>query len=232
MMAFTLRNTILGLFVLGLSSSPASALDLEKEQDRIGYSVGYQVGSDFRLQDIELDTAAMVKGFEDALADRKPQLSPEELQKTLIALKRNIVERHEQIEKQARAGHLAAGQAFLAANGDKEGVVSLPSGLQYKVIAAGTGGSPGKKDTVKVNYRARFLDGSEFDSSFKKGEPAIFRLDSVIAGLSEGLQLMKTGSRFELFLPPSLAFGEKGPLADRTIVFDLELLEIVADDET
>lgn len=231
-MAITLRNTILGLTILGLSASPAAALDLAKERDRIGYSVGYQVGSDFRLQDIELDTAAMVRGFEDALADRKPQLAPEELQKTLIALKQSIVERHEQVEKQARAEHLATGQAFLAANADKDGVVCLPSGLQYRVITAGTGVSPGQKDTVKVNYRARFLDGSEFDSSFKKGAPAVFRLDSVIAGLSEGLQIMKTGGHWELFLPPALAFGEKGPLADRTIVFDLELLEIVTGDET
>jgi FKBP-type peptidyl-prolyl cis-trans isomerase FklB len=218
------------LLALGITCAPAAALELRNDNDKISYSVGYQMGGDFKRQKVELNAAALVKGIEDALAEQQPLLAPEEMQKTLVELKKRVVAGQEEARQQARARYLAEGQAFFTENAKKEGVVTLPSGLQYRIIKSGAGAKPQASDTVSVNYRATFINGTEFDSSFRDGKPATFRLDSVIPGLREGLLLMEPGSHWQLFLPAAIAFGEQGPMADRPVIFDLEFLEIVAAD--
>ncbi len=136
-------------------------------------------------------------------------MSPEEMQTTLMGLKRRTMAQ-KKLEQQLAAKHLAEGQTFLAENAKKDGVVSLRSGLQYKVIKEGTGKAPGLKDTVSVNYRGTLIDGTEFDNSYKRNEPTTFRVDSVIRGWSEALQLMKEGAKWELYIPPELGYGERG----------------------
>ncbi|MEW6520722.1 MAG: FKBP-type peptidyl-prolyl cis-trans isomerase [Thermodesulfobacteriota bacterium] len=231
MKAYPLGSVICSLLVLGFTCTPLAALELQDEKDRISYSVGYQVGGDFKRQKVELNAAAMIKGIEDAVAEAQPLLTPEEMRQTLVELKKRMVAGQEEARQQARERYVKEGQEFFAANAKKEGVVTLPSGLQYKVIKAGSGSRPQADDTVMVNYRATFMDGTEFDSSHKNGKPATFRLDSVLPGLREGLLLMEAGSHWQLFLPAPLAFGEQGPMADRPVIFDLEFLEIVPADK-
>jgi len=227
MMCYSIRIILCCLLILAFTCSPLAALELQDEKDRISYSVGYQVGGDFKRQKVELNAPAMVKGIEDALAEAQPLLTPEEMRLTLVELKKRVVAGQEEARQQARERYVKEGQEFFAANAKKEGVVTLPSGLQYKVIKAGSGSRPQAGETVRVNYRATFMDGTEFDSSYKNGKPATFRLDSVLPGLREGLLLMEAGSHWQLFLPAPLAFGEQGPMADRPVIFDLEFLEIV-----
>ena len=229
-MCYSIRIILCSLLILAFTCSPLAALELQDEKDRISYSVGYQVGGDFKRQKVELNAPAMVKGIEDALAEAQPLLTPEEMRLTLVELKKRVVAGQEEARQQARERYVKEGQEFFAANAKKEGVVTLPSGLQYKVIKAGSGSRPQAGETVRVNYRATFMDGTEFDSSYKNGKPATFRLDSVLPGLREGLLLMETGSHWQLFLPAPLAFGEQGPMADRPVIFGLDLLEIVPSD--
>lgn len=230
MMSYSVKSIFCCLLVLGFTCTSAAALELQNEKDKISYSVGYQVGGDFKRQKIDLNAAALTKGIEDAMGEGQPLMAPEEMRNTLIELKKRVVAVQEEARQQARERYLAEGQAFFTENAKKEGVVTLPSGLQYKVIKTGSGSKPQAADTVSVNYRATFIDGTEFDSSARDGKSTTFRLDSVIPGLREGLLLMETGSHWQLFLPAALAFGEQGLMADRPVIFDLELLEITAAD--
>ncbi|MCK9295269.1 MAG: FKBP-type peptidyl-prolyl cis-trans isomerase [Desulfobulbaceae bacterium] len=230
MMFYPIRSVLCCLLVLAFTCTPLAALELQNEKDRISYSVGYQVGGDFKRQKVELNAAAMVKGVEDAMAGGEPLLTQDEMRQILVELKKRVVAGQEEARQQARERYLQEGQAFFAANAKKEGVVTLPSGLQYKVIKSGSGSRPQAGEAVRVNYRATFIDGTEFDSSYKNGKPATFRLDSVLPGLREGLLLMEAGSHWQLFLPGPLAFGEQGPMANRPVIFDLDLLEIVPPD--
>lgn len=218
--------TLMLLFLATLSVA-AEPPGLDNDAARINYSVGYQIGGDFKRQDVSLDREALVRGIEDALAEEgTPLLSAEEMRKTLVDLKKRIVAEQNRRQTVTAEQYRGEGRDFLAANAGKEGVVTLPSGLQYKVLTAGSGRHPTLADTVTVNYRGTLIDGSEFDSSFREGKPATFPLNSVIAGWKEALPLMKEGARWQLFIPADLAFGERGPLADRTVIYELELLTI------
>ena len=220
---------LLAAFCLTLVSMPLfaqEALKLEDENARINYSVGYQVGGDFRRQSIELDPQIVAKGIEDALSGNKPLLKPDEMRKELTELQRRARAIQQARAKQAAEAQRRAGQAFLEANKAKDGVRVTASGLQYKVIRKGSGRSPSGQDRVKVHYRGTRIDGSEFDSSYKHGTPAKFLLDSVIKGWSEGLQLMKEGAKYELYIQPELAYGNKGRLANQTLIFEVDLISI------
>jgi FKBP-type peptidyl-prolyl cis-trans isomerase FklB len=199
---------------------------LENESDKVNYSVGYQIGGDFKRQGVELNPEALVQGIQDALSGSGALLTPEEMRTVLVGLKKKIVSAERQQRVQQEARYRAEGQAFLAANADKEGVVTLPSGLQYKVIREGTGKTPGPNDSVTVRYRGTQIDGTEFDSSDPDGGPETFRVDGVIKGWTEALQLMKEGATWQLFVPADLAYGLRGPLADRSLVFELELISV------
>lgn len=227
------KRTLCGItLIFCLCSLPAVApaggpAELKDETDRISYSVGYQVGGDFKRQGLSINREALVKGIEDALAATDtPLMSPEAMRTTLIDLKKRVVAGQDRQRMAVAEQYRGEGREFLAANAKKEGVFTLPSGLQYKVLATGSGRSPAIEDTVTVNYRGILIDGKEFDSSYRDGKPVSFALNSVIAGWKEALPLMKEGARWQLFIPPDLAFGERGPLADRTVIYELELLAV------
>jgi FKBP-type peptidyl-prolyl cis-trans isomerase FklB len=225
-----LSMAMLALSLLPGASLAGEAADLTGEKEKLSYSVGYQVGSDFRRQGLRIDPELVVKGVLDALAGSEPLMTPVEMQRTLTELKQEAAatERRER-EEQARR-NLAEGKAFLAENGKKAGVRTLPSGLQYQVITKGEGDLPEATDTVTVHYRGTLIDGSEFDSSYGRGQPASFRLDRVIHGWTEGLQLMRPGAKYRFFIPPDLAYGEGGAGTqigpNATLLFEVELLSV------
>ena len=199
---------------------------LKEEKDRVSYSVGYQIGGDFKQQRMDIDPDAFLKGIEDALAETEPPLSPEEMRATLLEMKKKIQAEQRQQKQATVEQYRGEGREFLAANAKKEGVVTLPSGLQYKILREGTGRTPGPTDKVTVHYRGTLIDGTEFGSSYRKNEPATFYVNGVIQGLTEALQLMKEGARWQLFIPADLAYGERGPVGERAVIFDVEFIMV------
>lgn len=202
---------------------------LHDEKDKINYSVGYQVGSDLKRQEVELNAAAIVQGIQDGMdATTHPVLSADEMHTVLVELKKKIDARDELERKKALENYRGEGREFLAANAKKDGVVSLPSGLQYMVIKEGSGKMPKADDTVTVSYRGTLIDGKEFDSSFRDNKPATFSISNVIPGWKEALPMMKEGSKWQLFIPADLAFGERGPLAEKVVIYEIELISVQA----
>ena len=209
-------------------NAPAGdAQPLADENARINYSVGYQVGGDFERQGVELDPEIVARGVADALTGAEPLMTPAEMNKELSALQQKVTAARKANAEKAAAEQRAAGEAFLEANKGEEGVQVTDSGLQYRIIEPGSGKQPGPTDKVRVNYRGTRIDGTEFDSSYKRGKPAEFGLDGVIKGWTEGLQLMKEGGKAQFFIPPALAYGDKGRLGNQTLIFDVELIAVL-----
>ncbi|MBA7616398.1 Outer membrane protein MIP [subsurface metagenome] len=209
------------------------AVLLKTELDKISYTIGVQLGQNFKKQEIEISIEPMMQGLKDATAGKKLALSQDEMQKVMMAFQqRMMAKQRKQQERQKLEGakNLAAGKAFLEANGAKKGVKMLPSGLQYRVIKKGTGKTPTAADRVKTHYRGTLIDGTEFDSSYKRNKPAEFPVNQVIKGWTEALQLMKEGGKWELYIPANLAYGEPARPnipANSTLIFEIELLEVV-----
>ncbi len=207
-------------------------LTLKTQKDKVSYALGANLGMNLHNQSVDVDTAIVLRGLKDALAGGKLLLTDDEAKAALTQLQTDL--RNKQMEKMKEAADLnkKAGTYFLEANKAKEGVVTLPSGLQYKILTAGTGPKPAATDTVSCNYRGTLLDGTEFDSSYKRGQPASFPVSGVIKGWTEALQLMPVGSKWQLFIPSDLAYGDRG--ADprsgigpgATLIFEVELLSI------
>lgn len=199
-------------------------VDMGVEKSKISYSLGVNIASSLKTQGLEqVDTAAIAKAMGDVYSNRETQVSPQVAQQTLQEYFGKI--QNEKIEKMS-----AEGAKFLALNSMKEGVVSLPSGLQYKIIKEGTGAKPNATDKVKTHYTGTLIDGTVFDSSIKRGQPAVFPVNGVIKGWVQALQLMPVGSKWELYIPHYLAYGERGnqsipPYA--ALIFQIELIEIV-----
>src|SRR3954453_3890817 len=167
--------------------------ELKTERDKVSYSIGLDIGTTFKKQNMDIDTNIMMAGLKDGVSGGKPLMTDEEVKATMTAYSKSMVEKQNEVAKEAAAKNAAEGEKFLAENKTKEGVKTTASGLQYKVIKDGTGPSPKETDPVKVNYRGRTIDGTEFDSSFKRGEASSFPVNRVIKGWTEGLQLMKVG---------------------------------------
>ena len=201
-------------------------LDLEDKKAKVNYSVGYQIGGDFKRQGVEINPEMLLKGIQDALSGEKGLMTPQERRNTLVNLQRQVAALKEQDKPKQAQEYRGEGREFLAENAKKAGVKTMDSGLQYKVIREGAGRSPGATDTVTVHYRGTLIDGTEFDSSYRKDKPATFRVDRVIPGWTEALQLMREGAKWQLFIPPDLAYGERGTLADKTLIFDVELISV------
>jgi FKBP-type peptidyl-prolyl cis-trans isomerase FklB len=224
-----MKNAILAFLILallagfGFAGEPAQ---LKDEKDRVSYSYGFQIGDSLKRNEVTINPEVLMRGLQDSLSGAEPQMTQEEMRVTLQQLQDKIrVAKYSERKKTAEA-YRGEGREFLAANAKKEGVVTLPSGLQYKVIREGTGKTAGPHDSVTVQYRGTLINGNEFDSSYRKGEPATFRVDGVIKGWTEALQLMKEGAKWQLFIPADLAYGERGPLADKTLIFDVELISV------
>jgi FKBP-type peptidyl-prolyl cis-trans isomerase FklB len=179
---------------------------------------------------LDIDPNILVRGMKDALIGSKPLMTDEEAKTVMIEFRTEMTKKKEAEAQHVGESNKQAGQQFLAANKTKEGVVTLPSGLQYKILKQGTGPKPTATDTVVTNYRGTLLDGTEFDSSYKRNEPATFPVGQVIKGWTEALQLMPVGSKWQLFIPADLAYGERSPGAEigpnSTLIFDIELLSI------
>ena len=218
----------------GSGAAPESTLKTNKE--KASYALGMQIGSSLRRQDVDIDPAIFEQGMKDAMSGSKPLLSPQEAQAALVQLQKDVQTGKEAAAKAVSESNKKQGEAFLAANKTKPGVVTLPSGLQYKILKEGTGPKPTTSDTVKCNYVGTMVDGTEFDSSAKHGGPATFPVTQVIKGWTEALQLMPVGSKWQLFIPPDLAYGDRGAPGGQigpnaTLIFEVELLSIEPKDQ-
>jgi len=215
-------------------SAPAVAAapsPFKDEKDKLSYAVGMNLGLNFRQQAIEIDPQLISQGLRDALAGGKTLMTEDEMSAVLRQFQTELRAKAEERRKLLPEANRKEGEAFLAANKTKPGVVTLPSGLQYKVLTEGSGPKPGLEDTVVCNYRGSLIDGTEFDSSTKHGGPATFPVKGVIKGWTEALQLMSVGSKWQLFIPPDLAYGEAGAAGgaigpNATLVFEVELVSI------
>ncbi len=210
----------------------AAPLTLSTEKEKFSYALGMRMGGSLKKQDVPVDPAILARGVKDAVSGGKTLLTEEEAQAALTAMQNEMRQKQQAKMQEAGAADKKEGEAFLAANKGKEGVVTLPSGLQYKILQEGTGPKPTATDSVVCNYRGTLIDGKEFDSSYKRGQPATFPVNGVIKGWTEALQLMPVGSKWQLFIPPDLAYGERGAGPDigpdSTLIFEVELLSIQA----
>jgi FKBP-type peptidyl-prolyl cis-trans isomerase FklB len=208
----------------------AAPLTLKTQKEKFSYALGMKMGANLKKQEVPVDPAILARGLKDALAGGKTLITDDEAQAALNDVQNDL--RKKQQEKMAVAGtaNKKEGETFLAANKGKEGVVSLPSGLEYKILKEGAGPKPAASDSVVCNYRGTLINGTEFDSSYKHGQPATFPVSGVIKGWTEALQLMPVGSKWQLFIPPDLAYGERGAGGDigpdSTLIFEVELLSI------
>jgi FKBP-type peptidyl-prolyl cis-trans isomerase FklB len=208
------------------STTPTLAL----QKDKFSYALGMNIGTNLRKQSITVNVDLIARGLKDSIAGGKTLLSEDEARAVMLAVQAEYRQQQMERVKQQGEANKKEGVTFLAANKAKDGVVTLPSGLQYKILKAGTGPKPAATDTVSVNYRGTLINGTEFDSSYKRGQPATFGVTGVIKGWTEALQLMPVGSKWQLFIPADLAYGERGAGADiapnATLIFEVELLSI------
>jgi FKBP-type peptidyl-prolyl cis-trans isomerase FklB len=202
---------------------------LTDTKDKESYSLGYQFGQSMKAQGMDLNVEIYTSGIRDALSGTNPQLSQSEMRTVVTELQKRLAASRQKEIKEMADKNLAEGKVFLEENKKKDGVVSLPSGLQYKVLTEGSGKLPKATDSVTVNYRGIMVDGTEFDNSYKRGQPVTFQVGKVIPGWTEGLQLMKEGSKWQLFIPPQLAYGDRGTgriPPNSTLIFEVELLAV------
>jgi FKBP-type peptidyl-prolyl cis-trans isomerase FklB len=201
------------------------SVQLKDQKDKVSYSIGLNVGFNLAKQKVPVNSDTLVAGIKDALAG-KPQMTETQVRETMAAFEKEMMEQ----QKVAGEKNAADGAKFLEDNKKKDGVKTTESGLQYKVLKEGNGPQPKSTDTVTVNYRGTLTDGTEFDSSYKRGEAATFPLGGVIKGWTEGLQLMKKGAKYQFVIPPNLAYGERSPGAgippNSTLVFEVELVDV------
>ena len=204
--------------------------DLKDQKDKESYSLGYQFGQNLKAQDVEINLDVYISGIRDSLGGKDSLMSQEEIRTTLSDLQKRIAAVRQKELKEKAEKNLSESKAFLAENGKKEGIKTLLSGLQYKVLAEGYGKMPKAEDTVTVHYKGTLIDGREFDASYKRGQPATFKVNGVIKGWSEALQLMKEGSKWQLYIPPDLAYGERamGPQIppNSALIFEVELISV------
>jgi FKBP-type peptidyl-prolyl cis-trans isomerase FklB len=216
------------------ATKSSTALTLKTQKEKFSYALGMKTGQrmaeSFKKQSVPFDPAILARGLKDGLSGGKTLLTDEEAQAAIKAVQEEIGKKQQEKMQEAGAANKKEGEAFLAANKGKAGVVTLPSGLQYKILKDGTGPKPTASDTVACNYRGTLINGTEFDSSYKSGQPATFPVSGVIKGWTEALQLMTVGSKWQLFIPSDLAYGNRGAGGDigpdSTLIFEVELLSI------
>jgi len=217
---------VLGILFFVSQVYAEEKLVLKNQKDKMSYIIGMDIGNNLKKQSIDVDPNILSKGIKDALAAGKPLLTEQEISETMAAFQKEMMAKQEQVAKKNKA----EGDAFLSENKKKEGVKTLPSGLQYKVIKAGTGKKPKSTDTVTTHYRGTLINGTEFDSSYKRGQTVSFPVSGVVPGWTEALQLMEEGAKWQLFIPSNLAYGERGAGGligpNATLIFEIELISI------
>jgi FKBP-type peptidyl-prolyl cis-trans isomerase FklB len=205
-------------------------MSFTSNKEKISYIIGRDMAANFKKQGIEVDPDIFLQGFKEAISGAASQLSPEEVQAAMMALQQEMQTRQAAGKGQQAQANKEEGEAFLAQNKNREGVVTLPSGLQYMVLQEGNGASPGPSDRVTTHYHGTLIDGTVFDSSYERGQPATFPVNGVISGWTEALQRMQEGAKWRLFLPSNLAYGAQGAGEDigpnATLIFDVELISV------
>jgi FKBP-type peptidyl-prolyl cis-trans isomerase FklB len=205
-------------------------LELKGQKDKESYSLGYQFGHNLKAQGVDINLDVYTSGIKDALGGKDSLMSQEEIRATIGELQKRVMAARQKELKEEAEKNLAESKAFLEENKKKDGIKTLPSGLQYKILTEGLGKTPKATDTVTVHYRGTLINGTEFDSSYKRGQPVTFQVNGVIRGWNEALQLMKGGSKWLLFIPPELAYGERsaGPQIppNSTLIFEVELISV------
>lgn len=203
---------------------------LKDQKQKVSYGIGYNLGQNLMRDNLDLDPQVLAKGIMDAMTKQKPQMTEDEIRSTLLAFQQQLQKDAQAKMQKAAQANVAKGKKFLADNAKKEGVKTTKSGLQYKVIKSGSGKTPKLDDRVTTHYRGTLIDGTEFDSSYKRNQPATFPVNGVIGGWTEALQLMKEGDKWQLFIPSDLAYGERGSGPDigpnEVLIFDIELLKV------
>ena len=227
--AFAILLASTFLLVAGAGQALAQGA-LKTKEDRISYAIGVNIGSSLKSQDIAVKSDILAKGLTDALKGGKMLLTEEEVKTVLTEFRQDQQAKQMQIAKEQGMTNQKEGQAFLTANAKKDGIKTTKSGLQYKVIKEGTGKTPGLNDTVVAHYKGTLINGEEFDSSHKRGQPAEFPVSGVIPGWTEVLQLMKTGAKYMVYIPSDLAYGERGAPPrigpNATLIFEIELVNV------
>ncbi len=231
-----MRVLVIALFSLAILAGQAVAEDKKEmsEKEKLSYSMGYTQGSGmagfFKAHSVDVDSNTISEAFKAGLTGTKSPMTEQEMREVMAGFQKSMAARQTEQIKELSDKNQKAGEAFLAENKKKEGIVTRPSGLQYKVLKEGTGETPKATDKVKVNYKGTLIDGKEFDSSYKRGQAAEFEVNKVIAGWTEALQIMKVGSKWELFIPSNLAYGDRGagPMIgpNSTLIFEVELVSI------
>ena len=205
-------------------------LVLKTPKDKASYAIGLNLGKNLHRDSVEVDPNILLRGLRDALADRKPLLTDQEAKAAMVAIQSDLRKKQEAKMEMAGEGNKKLGEVFLTENKTKDGVVTLPDGLQYKILKEGTGPKPSATDSVVCNYKGTLIDGTEFDSSYKRGQPATFPVGQVIKGWTEILQLMPVGSKWQIFVPSDLGYGLRGAGGsigpNSTLIFEIELLSI------
>ncbi|MDD5757908.1 MAG: FKBP-type peptidyl-prolyl cis-trans isomerase [Desulfobulbaceae bacterium] len=224
---------IFGMMLMASTAMAAEKLELKSAKEKVSYAIGMDMAGSLKRSQIEVDPDILGKAIKDVLTDQKSLMTEEEVKTTLQSLQKEMQEKQQAKMKAEAETNKKAGEAFLAENKKKEGVKTTASGLQYQVITAGKGKSPKETDTVSVQYKGTLIDGSEFDSSYKRGEAATFPVNGVIKGWTEALQLMKEGDKWKLFIPSALAYGEAGtqggPIGPNAVlIFEVELVSVKA----
>ena len=221
---------VVGIVLFACQANAGESLVLKSQKDKMSYIIGMDLGRNFQKQAIDIDPDILAQGIKDGLSGGKALLSEQEARETLAAFQAEMVAKQTEVAKKMGERNKKEGEAFLAENQKKEGVKTLPSGLQYRVIQAGTGKSPKAADEVTAHYRGTLIDGTEFDSSYRRGKPETLPVGGVIAGWTEALQLMQEGAKWQLFVPSNLAYGERGAGRDigpnATLIFEIELISI------
>ena len=223
-------SVMLGVVLLAGQAFAEEKALLQTSKEKQSYSMGADIGKRLKSQSIDVNADSFSLGLKDALSGGKMLLTEEEIRESLSSLQKELMEKQAEKNRLLGEKNKTEGEAFLAENKKKEGVITLPSGLQYKVIKEGTGKQPSADATVETNYRGTLIDGTEFDSSYKRGQPATFPVNGVIQGWTEALQLMKEGAKWQLFVPASLAYGERGAGnvigPNATLIFEVELISV------
>ena len=230
-----LKMTMIGIMVLAIwlvaaQASASETLQLKTQKDKVSYAIGIDIAKKLKQMGVDIDADIVVRGLKDGFAGEKLLMTEDDLRATMGALSEELRQKQVAAMKALAEENKKKGDSFLAENKKKEGVVTLPSGLQYKIIKAGFGKKPTENDTVECTYRGTLINGKEFDSSFRTGKPATFKVSGVIAGWTEALKLMPVGSKWQLAIPPELAYGRRGAGRDigpnSTLVFEIELIAI------
>lgn len=220
----------MGILFLAAQVSAGEPPVFKTQKEKVSYGIGVDMSRNFKQQGLDLDADNVMKGFRDESSGGKLLMTEEDIRATLSAYQNELLQKRAQAMREAAAENKKIGEAFLEENKTKEGVVTLPSGLQYKILKAGDGKKPTEADSVECNYRGNLINGTEFDSSYRTGKPATFKVTGLIAGWTEALKLMPVGSKWQLFIPPQLAYGEQGAGRvvgpNATLIFELELLAV------